>query len=287
MKLAAFPCCFTFKGLASYEAASREVLKALGVDLVEEPDFKCCGYPLKNYRFKAFVLSSARNLALAHGKSMDMVTMCSCCYGNLKHAEHALAEDPAMKEEINAALGREGLHYQDGVRVSHFLDVLHESMGVDGIAGRIVRPLKGLRVAVHYGCHLLRPKDVVQFDNPFAPTKLDRMVEATGAESVSWSAKLDCCGSPMMGINDELSMDLTEKKLASARRAGADCVCVVCPYCYRQFTRVQDMIVARRNPGFELPTILFQQLLGLALGIDESALCIEPNLLPAVIPSAA
>jgi len=277
----------TFTDLANYEASTREVLRVLGIELAEEPGFKCCGYPMKNYSFKAFVLSAARNLALARRKSTDMVTMCSCCYGNLKHAGHALARDEILRDEVNVALGKEGLHYEEGVRVKHFLDVLHEKRGSEGIAERIKRPLKGLRVAVHYGCHLLRPRNIVQFDNPFTPTKLDLLVEATGAESIAWSTKLDCCGSPLMGVNAELSMDLTGKKLSNARQAGADCLCVVCPYCFQQFTRVQDMIVARRKPGFELPTILFQQLLGFALGIDERTLGLQPNQIPTAILSAA
>lgn len=277
----------TFANLADYEGSTRKVFKTLGIDLEDEPGFKCCGYPLKNYSFKAFVLSAARNLALARQKSSDMVTMCSCCYGNLKHAGHALSSDETLRGEINTALGREGLHYEGGVRVNHFLDILNEERGMEAILKNIKRPLKGLRVAVHYGCHLLRPRNIVQFDNPFTPTKLDRLVEATGAQSIAWPSKLDCCGSPLMGTNVELSMDLTEKKLANARQAGADCICVVCPYCFQQFTRVQDMIVARRKPGFEVPTILFQQLLGFALGMDEKALGIEAESLPAAMLPAA
>jgi heterodisulfide reductase subunit B len=272
----------TFKDFRSYETSSRVVLKALGIDLVEERGFKCCGYPLKSYSFKAFALCSARNLALARRKCEDIVTMCSCCYGNLKHVEHALARNPGLKDEVNDALGKEGLRFEEGVRAIHFLDALREMVGREEIKNRIKKHLKGLRVAVHYGCHLLRPKDIVQFDNPFTPTKLDRLVEVTGAESVAWSAKLDCCGSPLMGTNDELSMDLTEKKLSSAKQAGADCLCVVCPYCFQQFNKVQEMIVERRNPGFKLPVILFQQLLGVALGIDKSALGLEPDRLPDV-----
>ena len=79
-------------------------------------------------------------------------------------------------------------------------------------------------------------------------------------------------------------MDLAEKKLSSAKQAGADCLCVVCPYCFQQFNKVQDMIIARRNPGFELPAVLFQQLLGVALGIDEKTLGLEPDRLPSVQP---
>jgi heterodisulfide reductase subunit B len=127
-----------------------------------------------------------------------------------------------------------------------------------------------LKVAIHYGCHLLRPHEVVQFDNPFAPTKLDRLVEVTGAESIPWDAKLDCCGSPLVGVDDELSIALMEKKIRSAYESGADCICVVCPACHYQFDRVQNMMASAGRQGTKIiPSILFQQLLGFSLGIDK------------------
>jgi heterodisulfide reductase subunit B len=78
-------------------------------------------------------------------------------------------------------------------------------------------------------------------------------------------------------MNDELSMDLTRKKLDSAKSAGVDALCVTCPYCQYQFKTIQKMIVAQSGAAGTLPSILFPQLLGLSLGIDERNLGLQPG----------
>jgi heterodisulfide reductase subunit B len=137
-----------------------------------------------------------------------------------------------------------------------------------------------VKIATHYGCHILRLRDIVQFDNPFTPKIFDRLVEVTGAASIPCAARLECCGSPQFGINDGLSTDLTRKKLDGAQRAGADYLCVACHYCQLQFDRVQKMMLAQGKVQVALPSILYPQLLGLCLGIDGDTLGLDQNSLP-------
>lgn len=262
----------TSMGLSQYESSSNAVLRYLGIEFVDVREFNCCGYPLRNLNFKAYLLSSARNLALAERAGLDILTICNCCYGSLKYAEHILKENSATRDEVNAALASEGLKFNGNVSTKHFLGVLHDNVGIENIKGHFKHTLDGLKVAVHYGCHLLRPKKVVSFDNAFPPTKFDALVEATGAVSVPWVGKFDCCGSPLWGVNDELSMDLTEKKLRNAHRGGAECLTLTCPYCHMQFSKIQSLIVAGRDFDTPVPSVLYPQLLGLCLGIDPAAL---------------
>ena len=152
-----------------------------------------------------------------------------------------------------------------------------QHIGMEKIKKSLVKTYKGLNIATHYGCHLLRPRNIIQFDNPEAPSTFDRLVEITGAQSIAWRNKLDCCGSPIWGINDALSLDLTTKKLNGAQAAGADFLCVACPYCQLQFDRVQKISLAGDSSASHLPSVLFTQLLGLSLGIDERILGIGQN----------
>jgi heterodisulfide reductase subunit B len=287
MKIALLRCCTTTTALRYFESSTNAVLSKLGVEFIDVKEFNCCGYPLKNYNLKAYLHASARNLALAEQRSLDLLTMCNCCYGSLKRAQHLFSEDTAMKDEIRESLNREGLDYVGRIEAKHFLQILHDTIGVEAIAKQVVRTFRGLKLAVHYGCHILRPKEIVQFDSPFAPTKFDRLVELTGAESIPWPTKLECCGSPVMGVNDQLSIDLTERKLSNAKTAGADAICVACPYCEYQFQKVQKRVTAARGPSCAPPSILFAQLLGLSLGIDEEQLGLQPGQMPATWLSAA
>jgi heterodisulfide reductase subunit B len=223
------------------------------------------------------VLSAAKNLAVAETADLDMMVMCKCCYGSLKKAEYTLGENPDLKKDINAVLAKEKLHYEGRVRIKHLLTVLHRDVGTEKLKSLISRSFSGLQIAVSYGCHALRPSKVTGFDDPVAPKIFDELVEITGAFSVEWTRKLDCCGAPLTGINDRLAMDMAAKKIASARDAGANYLCTACPYSHLQFDWVQNQMAAESDNWQPLAPILYPQLLGLCMGIDETTLGLSNN----------
>ncbi len=280
MKYALFLGCNIPARLNQYETSSRAVLEKLGVGLVDIREFNCCGYPLRNIDFKVFLLSSARNLALAEKKSLNVMALCKCCYGSLKKADYLIKENASLRKEVNTTLEKEGLKYEGGIEVKHLLSVLYHEVGIASIKEKVTKAFKGLKIATHYGCHVLRPSQVVRFDDPVAPTLFDQLVEVTGAESIDWPMRLECCGAPLWGINDELSMDLTLKKLNDGKQSGADYICAACPYCHIQFDTVQKMILSQRNLNHPLPSILYPQLLGLSMGIDSETLGLKMNKIP-------
>jgi len=277
MKFALFLGCTIPARLTQYESSSRAVLANLGVELIDIKEFNCCGYPLRNIDFKASILASARNLALAEKEDLPMLILCKCGFGTLKHAAHILKEDPSLCNEINNILKKEGLEYNKGIEIRHLLSVLYHDVGIDTIKEKITRPFKDLKIATHYGCHALRPSEITQFDDPVNPTLFDNLVALTGAESINWEKRLDCCGAPLTGVNDDLSMDLIEKKLANAKQSGADFLCDACSYCHIQFDTVQGMINNTTGNNNLLPPILYPQLLGLSLGIDGDTLGLGEN----------
>lgn len=280
MKFALFLGCQIPVRLKQYETSSKAILERLGVGLVDIEEFNCCGYPLRNIEFKAFLLASARNLALAEKKKLDVMTLCQCCYGTLKKANFLLRENASLRKEVNAVLEREGLPYEGEVEVKHLLYVLHQEVGVEAIKKKIAKTFKGLKIAAHYGCHALRPSQVVRFDDPVTPSIFDQLVEATGAESIAWPMRLECCGAPLWGIHDELSTEITLKKLKNGRESGADYLCTACTYCQIQFDTVQQMILSQRGLNHPLPSILYPQLLGLSMGINSETLGLKMNKIP-------
>ena len=268
MNYALFLGCTIPARLTQYEASSRAVLGALGVELIDIKEFNCCGYPLRNIDFKASILASARNIALAEKEGLPMCILCKCGFGTLKHADHILKEDSSLRNEINTILKKEDLEYTKGVEIKHLLSVLYHDIDRDTLTKKITRPFKNLKIATHYGCHALRPSEITQFDDPVNPTLFDDLVTLTGAESIPWEKRLDCCGAPLTGVNDDLSMDLTGKKLANAKQSGADFLCDACSYCHIQFDTVQGIMNTTTDTNNALPAILYPQLLGLSMGID-------------------
>ena len=243
-------------------------------------EFNCCGYPVRNIDHKAFVLASARNLALAAKQNLNIISLCKCCYGSLKKADYLMKQDASLRAEINKILSKEGLQYDGDIEVKHLLSVLFHEVGLDTLKQKIEKTFTDLNIATHYGCHALRPSNIVDFDDPVAPSIFDQLVELTGAKSIDWSMKLDCCGAPVWGINDDLSMSLTEKKLENGKKAGANFVCTACPYCQMQFDTVQQKILSVRGRNGQLPSLVYPQLLGLSMGIDRKLLGLEMNCLP-------
>jgi heterodisulfide reductase subunit B len=276
MKLALQRCCTTPIFLKQYETSTDAVLERLGVELTDKA-LNCCGYPLKNYNYKAHVLASARNLSIAEKRKVNIMTFCNCCYGTLKEVNHRLKEDRTLSLEINRKLEKEALGYEGGVEIQHIMEVFYHDVGLDRVKEKIVKKFNGLKVAVHYGCHILRPRQLVQFAKPGTAAVFDELVAMTGANLVPWHLQLECCGSPMWGIDDDLSTALTKKKIDNARTSGADYLCLACSYCQVQFDRVQKRLVDKGRITDPMPSILFTQLLGLCMGIDPVVLGIKDN----------
>ncbi len=277
MRFALFLGCNIPARLRAYDLSSRAVLGKFEVELVDIREFGCCGYPLRNFDFKSFLLSAARNIALANHRDLNMLVLCKCCYGSLKMADYVLRNNSSLKKEINGLLVEEDLQFEGNGEIKHFLSVLYHDIGIERIKENIIRPYKNLKIATHYGCHALRPSRIVQFDDPVAPSLFDSLVEATGAESIFWSTKLECCGAPLLGINDELSRDLALRKLSDAKKSGADYLCTACPYCQLQFETVQNSKDVQDAGNSAHSPVLFSQLLGLAMGMGNGRLNLQAD----------
>ncbi len=275
MTFAYFPGCKLPFHLSQYDESTRAVLGRLGVGL-KEMEFGCCGYPVRDRDGMAYLYSAARNLALAQDAGLDILTPCKCCFGSLMKAREYMAGDSQAANEVRRMLAAEGLTCrEDGIRVRHLMQVLDQDVEDSGLAGAVIRPLEGLHVAVHYGCHALRPAKVTQFDNPATPTIFERLVILCGADTLDYPQRLECCGNPLWGKNRELSLSLTQRKLNGARQGGAELILCACTYCQLQLDEVQRRTDGRLGPP--LPAVLLPQLVGLSLGCSPSELGIGKN----------
>jgi heterodisulfide reductase subunit B len=234
MKYAFFKGCRMPHDLPDYEASTRLIFQKLEVGLVDLA-FTCCGHQVKEQDTLSFVYTAIRNIALAEKQDLTIMTPCKCCFGNLMNAQYRVKQDPELKDAIQQRLRAEGLTWNGDRDPRHLLSVLRDDIGLDLLGQQIVKKLTGMKVAVHYGCHALRPSNVTRFDNPFAPTIFEDLIAITGAEPVAWSRHLECCGNPIIDKNRALSVALMNHKFESAAAAGADILCTACTYCQIQF----------------------------------------------------
>ena len=274
MKYAILRCCITNNFIKFYEPLTNEIFKALDINVIEIKDFNCCGYPLQNINQKAYLLMSARNIALARKHNVHIFTCCSCCYGSLKKAKYVLERDNNLKKEIDRILIKEKLEADlFVVLIRHILEVLYSDVGIKGLAKKIAKKFTGFKIAIHYGCRILRPKEIVSFE----PGEFEELGKAIGLEPIYWSMRYECCGSPIMGIDSNLGLNLAKKKIQNAKKSGADLLCCICPYCYFQFRKAYK-IMAKEDRNDLLPIVLYSQLLGICLNINKKVLGLEYNL---------
>jgi heterodisulfide reductase subunit B len=277
MKYAFFQGCNIPIRIQQYATSTTAVFAKFGIELEVIPEFNCCGYPARNVDEKAYILPSVRNLAIAEKRGLDILVICNCCFASLQKAKNVLSKNQQLLTELNSMLAKEGLHYSGKAEVKHYLTVLYEEVGPEKIKAQRVNVFSGLNISVIQGCHILRPREITHFDDSFVPRITEELLQTTGVKSLDWRGKLECCGAALAGINNDLSHKLLKEKIAGAQAAGADYIMPICSYCHLQFDTTQKNILTGSSEEKLLPVLLFPQLLGLCLGIDENSLGIAVN----------
>ena len=275
LKYLLFLGCVIPYRISSYEISSRKVLDKLGVELVEMPEFNCCGLPLDPLSHDLTLTLAARNLCLAEQKNLNIMTLCPGCAGTLRKVNRTLKEDKRMREEVNEYLKEVGLELKGTIAVEHLIQVLAEDVGFERIREAVQKPLNQLKVAEHNGCHVLRPAKYIGFDDPENPTILKNLIELTGAKCLDYMDETECCGAPIIGVNEKIPLQLAGEKLGHIRAVDAQAMITVCPFCHMMFDLNQPRIERAFNETFGMPVLHYPQLLGLAMGIAPEELALK------------
>jgi heterodisulfide reductase subunit B len=267
MKYIPFFGCMMETKYPWFEAAVRKSTAAVGMELVDVEGFTCCPDPIY---FQAtdkidWYTIAARNISLAEELGYDLVTTCSGCTATLSETNIALKEDPELKNRINKRLKKIGREYKGTIDVRHAVTVLRDDYGLDRVAETVTRPLKGLRVAIHYGCHLLKPSRVMRVDDPNRPTILENLIRAVGAEPVAHDKSLLCCGRACM--TDDIPEHMVIDILESIKSNNADCMGLICPTCFDEFDLGQIILGRKYEKTLDVPVVYYFQLLGIAQGL--------------------
>ena len=276
VKYAFFLGCITPNRYPGIEAATRETFDKLGIELLDMPGASCCPAPgvIGSFDDHAWLAIGARNLTIAESLGCDVITICNGCFETLFEVNRMLKKDSKLKENVNKTyLAKIGCEYKGSINVCHFSRVLYD-LGIDKLKKFVKKTFHDLRVAVHYGCHLLRPSAHKGMDDPYRPRFLDELVEALGAKSVDHETKMMCCGAGG-GVRSaflELSLEFTRKKLKEIKALNIDCIVNVCSFCHLQYDRGQSEIERIFGEKFKIPVIHCSQLLGLAMGLDPKKL---------------
>lgn len=270
MKYAYYPGCSAESTARDQYMSVSEVAKALDIELIEPKGWTCCGSTPAHHTDKLLSIAlPAANLLMAKKMGLDMVVFCAACYNRMKVANHEIQTNPEIRKEVSATLGED---YDGSVKVRHFVEVLIKDIGVKKLQEVFTHSLDGLKVASYYGCLLVRPHEVTNFDDPENPTIMDSLVTIMGGESIDWPHKVECCGGGFALTRTDIVVELSNSILGMAKLSGAECVTVACPMCQVNLDLRQGDINKTKGKDYNIPVVYISQLVGLCLGISSDKL---------------
>ncbi len=276
MEYAYFPGCTLYTKATHLDHAGRESAKKLGFELKELDKWTCCGasFPLVN-DYHMGLASCSRVLADTKLAGYDkLVALCSVCFNVLKRTNYVLQHDEERRYKITEFIERD---YHGEVNVVHYLEILKNEIGFDKIKENVEKPLKGLKVAVYYGCLLLRPHKEIQFDDPENPSIFENFMESLGAEPIYFPFKNECCGAFQVMNNVDTANRCSKNIIDNAIKNGADMIVTSCPLCQFNLDDRQKVLMEMYEDFKTIPVVYFTQLLGLAMGLDIDVLEFERN----------
>jgi len=279
MKYAYYPGCSSESTARDMHKSTLAVARALNLEFEEPRGWTCCGATAGHQTDRMLAVNlSAANLAKVKDMNLDMVVNCAACYNRMKTANYEIACHDAVRRNVRSALDRD---YDGSVKVRHLLEVILEDIGLPTINKAVKRPLNGLKVACYYGCLMVRPPEIMKFDNAENPRSLDRLVTAMGGESLEWPGKVECCGGSLSLARTDVVLELTGSILDSAMQAGAECIAVSCPMCQINLDVRQQDLNRKSGGKYQVPVLYITQLLGLCLGLRPRDLGMEKLMVPA------
>ena len=258
MKFSYYPGCTLKTRAADLDEAARLAAEALGVTMEELPEWQCCGavYPMARDEY-ATKLSAVRALDNAKQRDQQLLTLCSACHHVIKRVNNDMRTDADMRMKVNNYMQLD-TPYAGETKVLHYLEMLRDVIGFGKLREKVTNPLSGKKIAAYYGCMLLRPSTVMQFDNPENPSIMEDFIAAIGAEPVKYPYRNECCGGYVSIEERSIAQEMSKRITHSAAQSGAEAVLTACPLCLYNLNE---------NGTGEVRVLYFTELLAQALGL--------------------
>ncbi len=262
MKYAFFPGC-AHDTSAGYKESLDAVCSKLDIELLEIPDWNCCGATITAGESKTSSLYlAARSFALSEKMGYTQIlTGCNACYTTLKKSAKYLSSDKHRLEAANKHLASEGLELTKEITIQHVMDIIFDKTPKPIWDSYKNNALQNINIACYYGCQYTRPwLTGPQSDRP---EYIENFLTGLGFNAVNHSAKTLCCGAAGAMPNADIAKKLVARIADGVKKESADAIVTICPLCQLNVDMYQT------QPDIEqIPTLFFTQLLGLYFKID-------------------
>ncbi len=281
MKVSYYPGCSLESTGKPFDRSAREVCGALGVELAEVEDWICCGSSagLKMSNVLSTSLAAANLAILEKAEPSDVVAPCPFCYRRLASAQDELRADPKLKADVQDVIEAE---LAGKLQIHNLVDFVRQKVGLEAVRAKVSKPLAGLKVVPYYGCFMTKPRQVTACENPEDPTSMDDILSALGAEVLRWDFKTECCGAGLSLSKTDTVVELTGRIAREAVFRGADAIVVACQLCQANLDMRQGQAAREEGKTWSIPILYFTQLMGLAFGVEPTALGLNHHVVDAM-----
>ena len=160
MKYAFFPGCSANTTGKSFTISTDYVARTIGFELVEIPDWNCCGTSAAALTSPELeVALPARSLAISERElpGLDVVASCAGCYRSLRTSLTFARESEENLAHVGELID---MPYKAEANVVSLIEAFSGEDVRTAIADKVVRKLRCLKVACYYGCAMVRPANV-------------------------------------------------------------------------------------------------------------------------------
>jgi heterodisulfide reductase subunit B len=265
MKTGIYPGCSLNGSARDYNESVFALAEAFGLNLEQVSDWNCCGATAAHNLNKDLSLAlPARILSLAEQNRIDeIIVPCAACYNRLTVTQTELRKDPELKNRIAGILEMDYKGTSGIINVIEWID----KYITPNLEGRVVKPFAH-KVACYYGCLLVRPHKVLNYDRPEDPQSMDLVMSKIGAEPIYYPFKTECCGAGLSISQTDIVSKLSGKIIEDAESRGAEAIIVACPMCHSNLDMRRNDINKYWKKEFNIPVIFITQAIGLAIGLS-------------------
>jgi len=283
MRYSYYPGCTLQSSADEFDKSTQDACAALNIELNEIPDWNCCGATSAHSRDEKLAIAlSARNILIAEKEGLDLVMPCAACYNRLKVAQDALEHKSGLREELTELFGIKNGSETTQIEVKHLLEIFRGEDILAQVRENTTHPLKDLTAVCYYGCLLVRPPTLLNFDDPENPMLMDNLMKAIGVSVLDWSYKIDCCGASLSLSRLDVIAQLSGTLFEMAQEAGAECIITACPMCHANLDLQQQEISNRLGREFQIPIFYFTELMAIAFGVPKAEDCLKKHFIDAI-----
>lgn len=245
-----FPGCALKNYSKDLELYSIKLAKEFGIELVELEKWNCCGVMYSNVKDDIMrKLGSIRNILRM--KTKDLVVVCPMCYNTLSQVHlEVLRNQDLRTRAMNYLKEDEKVEsYPTDIKIHFLFSLLAEKAKEKKLNFK----QSNIKVAVYYGCTLLRPSEIA-IDDPEDPFIIEEFVNRLGFRAVDWWFRVECCGAYHITTREEFVQEKVREIAEDAKANQAEIILTLCPLCHYNLKR--QMIL----PVEYLPKFIYENV---------------------------